>query len=117
MIDQETRAYGPVVGYTDHQGRLWCRECAWKMTPKGSLPIRADIFPHNVEPCERCGKPLTFAEEAPRHALRRGHTMVVDPPASGMARRWTCTDCGRSALQAGSGNAYGAALFQDCDER
>lgn len=114
MIDQETRSVGPIVGYTDQRGMLWCRECSWKMTPKGSLPIRADVFPHNVEPCERCGKPLTFAEEAPRRAMRRGHSVIEDGPTLGSARRWTCQDCGRAVLQAGS-NVYGSATMADCD--
>lgn len=50
-------------------------------------------------------------------AERLGHTVENDPPAALTAtERWTCKRCGSAVLRAGTGNVYGSAVEETCDE-
>ena len=60
---------GPtVVGYVDRLGYLYCLPCwlAVQMDQRPDAegyprPVRVDTAPHNVEPCDRCGRRLVDA--------------------------------------------------------
>lgn len=46
------------VGVIDRLGYLYCVGCAETLDVTGD-PVAGDVGPHNVEPCDRCGRPLT----------------------------------------------------------
>jgi hypothetical protein len=52
--------------------------------------------------------------EAPKAAIDNGHNLVWDPPAAlTAARRWTCQDCGATAIRYND-NEYGSAVENIC---
>jgi hypothetical protein len=65
-----------VVGYCDHLGYLRCVHCVDVETIAGvdaegyPSPIGHDAFPHNVEPCDVCGRRLCDAFETPKGTRR-----------------------------------------------
>lgn len=59
----------PVVGFFVHRPRfrLYCASCAtaFELAVADADPVFADSDPHNVDPCDACGKPLVDLANPP----------------------------------------------------